>query len=69
MEGIAKITGLKMRNEKFKGYVTVIPDGDEYEAKFTSEDKFPVYSRIKNLEDFIRKALDNGWSISVMEVG
>lgn len=68
MEGIAKITILKMQNEKFEGYVTVIPDGDEYEAEFTHNHKMPVYSRVRNIREFIKDALEHGWTITLMEV-
>lgn len=68
MEGIARITTLKMQNEKINGYVTVIADGEEYEAKFTHESKMPVYSKVKNIAEFIKDAMDHEWKITLMEV-
>lgn len=68
MEGIAKITTLKMQNEKLEGYVTVIAAGDEYEAKFIHNHKMPVYSRVRNIKKFIEDALKHGWTITLMEV-
>lgn len=68
MEGIAKITTLKMQNEKVNGYVTVIADSDGYKAKFTYVDKNPIYVRVENIRKFIKDALKHEWNITLMEV-
>ena len=57
-----------MQNEKFNGYVSVIADGGEYTATFIHEGKTPVYSKVKNIVEFIKDALEHEWKITLMEV-
>lgn len=69
MEGIAKITLLKMKNEAFNDDLTIVFDGNDYEVKFTNKGKLPACSsRITNIQEFISKTIDDGWKITLMEV-